>query len=163
MAFAGYQNLELQIREEQIYARKRKGGMDMLPIQEQVAEYIYELRNTTDWFSYFDYLNWSLKPTAGPGAELLRIGLPAVPQLMKAMQEERFTRTMFPYGTMWIYFETPVYVRDLALGILSILAGRDLSVRTGPAGSETIDWNRTISNAWKWFEETRRTQPSSLN
>ncbi len=77
--FPAFQNLRqtlaTMVKEEREHATKPSPPLDKLPLKERVAELIYQLRNDV-----------------GASEKLKKIGFPAVPQLIEAIDDPRIVR-----------------------------------------------------------------------
>lgn len=122
--------LRAMIAEE---ARRRTRPPAEITPSEQVAEYIYQLRDLHPPFAMwpsgdrYPYAAWTHDgtPLRTPVHELVDLGTVAVPQLNEALDDRSFTRSTFP---RFKGYELPRAMRvgDIAQRILEFLSGRSL-------------------------------------
>jgi len=129
--------LQTMVAEDIAHASKRNSQHPSS--HERIAELIWQLRNVNS-NSFLQYV--------GPRSELAQIGMAAVPQLIGALRDQRFTRSikirMSGQPTLETA-DTVVRVSDLAETLLEYISRRTL---------RGIDWrDRPIleQNAKKWY------------
>ena len=123
------------IAEDDAHAAISIEALAKLPVKEQVAEWIFRLReqNGQQWsqpgscdvFSDFDGGN---DKGATPAHQLARLGHAAVPQLIAALDDPTFSRSV-GYHRNFYFSHTVLTVGDCALQILERIGGRSFSER----------------------------------
>jgi len=136
--------LEQMIKEDEEHARKQTKPLEKMTQQERIAELIWRLRDqrgykfsnpgTVDFF--VERYGQDPDTPKFPASQLLDIGLDAVPRLVEAMTDTRFTRAMDPdWGQDY-------RVGDCAWVILQEIAARDFgwdqTKTVDQVGKETI-------------------------
>lgn len=134
-AKAWAENTEAQVRamvaEDQNHPKHTDEQVAALPIDGQVQEWIYRLRDQASqpmsnpgWCNVVS----SHGEAKTPADHLVRIGLPAVPQLIKALSDFRMTRSS---QSAWGDRRpgSVLLVADCARQILSAISGRPLTLR----------------------------------
>ncbi|RBP42402.1 hypothetical protein DES53_106108 [Roseimicrobium gellanilyticum] len=99
-----------------------------LPVDDQVREYIFLLRNQhgRQWSQpgRCDIFNdWGTQKGDSPAHQLVRIGYPAVPQLIEAMTDDRLCRSV-QYGRDFYFSHRALTVGDCAWAVLNRIAGK---------------------------------------
>ena len=125
--------LRTMVAEDAAHAAKPALPLTELPVDQRVAEFIYRLRDETggqaghhsrvDLFGEYPVTRGQDKKEPGPAAQLAALGLAAVPQLLAAFDDPRFTRTI-DYGNKVF---SPPYVLTVgwcARQILARIAGQ---------------------------------------
>lgn len=137
---------------EQAEAAKRALPFDRLPRREQVSELVFRLRDQNDHQlsepGFYD--NFFCDKTSS-AHQLVDIGLDAVPQLIEALGDERFTRSVSCHRSFY-FSHTVLRVHDCALTILERIAGRTFRTSYGvpnadnPAALQAAvaKWHSTI-------------------
>ncbi|MFO8015384.1 MAG: hypothetical protein R6X20_19040 [Phycisphaerae bacterium] len=119
--------LERMVQEEEAHRRRDTPPLAELPKEERIAELIWRLRYQTGqkWSNpgtinfFADYDPEDPNEPRSPACQLRDIGLDAVPQLVDAMTNTRFTQAMDPdWGQHY-------RVGDCAWVILQAIAARD--------------------------------------
>ncbi len=156
------------IREDEAYRKqlndRKQSGVQ--PTQEQrIADLIFQLRgqngdqscvisdqNGRRWFLDFyvargDFF-FDARGQDSPAHQLVKIGDPAIPQLIAALDDDRFTRTLDDEDTV-------LRVGDCAASIISHIAGRrfdHLSPNGGPMAKDG-QGRRTKDAIQTWWDE----------
>ncbi len=111
--------LKKMVAEDRERARKPPKPESQMTREERIAELIYRLRDQhgrpADDYGAFD---------SGPAHELVKIGLPAVPQLIAALDDDRLTRIVWFSGVNNFASSEVVTVGFCAHLIIQKLAGR---------------------------------------
>lgn len=151
--------LKQMVQEDQEHAKQRKAGKALVELseKEQIAELIFQLRdqNGHQWSQpgSCDIFNTSFGIPHGkedsPAHQLLRIGYGAVPQLIEALDDERFTRSV-GFHRAFYFSHHVLRVNDCAERILTRIAGREFTSRRdhGPASIK-----HDVSN---WYERLQQ-------
>jgi len=156
--------LEQMIKEDEEHVRKPTKPPEKMTREEGIAELIWRLRDqggykvsnpgTVDFFVE-RYLDWTGGPAPAekcPASQLLDIGIDAVPQLVEAMTDTRFTRAADPdWGQHY-------RVGDCAWVILQEIAGRDFGWDQGKTVDDLDKETVTAAQAKvrRWLAEFRK-------
>lgn len=131
-----------------------------LPVEDQVNELIYQLRdqNGHQW-SQPGWCDIFLDPrgTNSPAAQLVKIGYPAVPQLIDTLDDSTLTRSV-GYWRNFAFSHTVLTVGDCAQAILGRIAGRSFYEPASTSGyMSNEDKSLTVRAAaeawWSEFQE----------
>jgi hypothetical protein len=147
------------VKEDEEHDRKGVRLLDKMPTKERVAELIYELRdqNGQQWSQpgscdiFFDP-----RGEKSPAHQLVAIGFDAVPQLIDAVDDRRFTRSVGFHRNF--YFSHHVLrVGDCAEAILERIAGRSFYTRTYTNAAMVKDGqeSETKKEIRKWWKEVQ--------
>ncbi len=151
--------LQQMVAEDSAHQQKDSSS---LSADERTAELIFQLRDqhgeqvsepgACDIFFLDAY-----KPSNSPASQLVKIGYEAVPQLIAALRDERFTRAVECHRGF--YFSHHVLrVRDCALLVLERIADRSFH-QPRPASGE---WKKgdeiaeTVQSAQTWWNEFQK-------
>ncbi|MGY8671137.1 MAG: hypothetical protein ACKVHO_00955 [Verrucomicrobiia bacterium] len=127
--------LRLMIAEDRRRPPLTVEEISRLPIEQQAAEWVYQLREAVGSRGSGGFLHLSHRP-------LEKIGYPAVPALIKALGDERFTR-----GGARIGHAASLILRNITLEDFGVQVGR---------GTSTIEWLRKSpakQAAEVWWQE----------
>jgi len=150
------------IAEDDEHARQPVRPLQELPRQEQIAELIFHLRDQNG------------RQTCQPGScrvfadergeqspahQLVRLGFDAVPQLIDALEDERFTRSVGFYRD-YCFSHHVLRVGDCALEILEQIAGRTFWQGTYTNAAMVKDGQaaQTKQLVLAWWNELQRDQ-----
>jgi len=118
--------LERMIAEDETHAKNTPTNLDALPVERRVHELIFRLRDQhgeqggqPGWCDIFD--DWH-GMTNSAAHQLVRIGYPAVPQLIAALEDKTFTRSV-GYWRDFTFSHTVLTVGDCSAAILQRIAG----------------------------------------
>jgi hypothetical protein len=148
--------LKKMVKEDEAHARKRVGSLANLSKKEQIAEWIFQLREQNgeqydlpghcDIFGDFHGLHRPKVPS--PAHRLVDMGYDAVPQLIEALEDERFTRSVeVPH---WAFGPVALRVGDCSAAVLGRIAGRSFSEgRVG--GGKGPATKKKVRAWWKEF------------
>jgi hypothetical protein len=135
--------LRQMVAEDEVHNQKWKSLHKPLTRQERIAEWIWQLRNyrlSSGESTLFD------PPPASPGGFLVEAGFEAVPQLIAALDDDRFTRWVTSPPGPWP--PDIMRVRDCVIQILSQIAGRHFTYHMDGPHADTKqqvqDWWRTV-------------------
>jgi len=124
--------LTKMIAEDEAHAKVAPTNLNLLPVKERVSELIFQLRDQNGRQSsqpgscdIFD--DWQGK-TNTAAHQLVNIGYPAVPQLITALDDKTFTRSV-GYHRNFYFSHTVLRVGDCASAILQRITGRALYQR----------------------------------
>jgi hypothetical protein len=121
--------LEKMVEEDRRHHAANAEDLAKRSVDEQVAEWIFQLRDQTGQIDPYSPDNYALNPVnpelPDPARELVKIGTPAVPQLLAALDDERLSRClrvtpMMPREREW----NILTVGKCAEMILGMIAGR---------------------------------------
>ncbi len=152
--------LKTMIREDAGYAKKRQAGkpFEKLSKKEQIAELIFRLRdqNGRQWGQPGSCDIFNDKENS-PAHQLRKMGLDAVPQLIEALDDERFTRSV-GYHRDFYFSHHVLRVADCAERILSDIAARRFYRRTHTNGAMFKDGKGASVKVeiWAWYNEVRK-------
>jgi hypothetical protein len=137
-----------------------KQPLAKLPVQERVAELIFSLRDQNgEQNSQPGECDFFADPRgeASPAHQLVAIGMDAVPKLIEALGDARFTRSVGFHRDF--YFSHHVLrVGDAALAVLEKIAGKKFFDRTYTNGAMTKDdaAKATKAAAQAWWAEFQK-------
>lgn len=157
--------LEQMIAEDRHHAVVTAEALIQRPLEEQVRELIFQLRDQTAYQYSLpgapDIFNPPFSGTETPAHRLAAIGIPAVPQLMAALSDEGFTRASYAYGDLLLTKPT-LTVGDCATAILEKIAGRSLRpFRFGTFEDSPTKIDMKLLNAW-WQEVQAKGEKQTL-
>jgi hypothetical protein len=153
--------LERMVPEDDAHPAVSDEALAKLPVEEQVRELVFRLRDQRGYQMlskgscdiFFD-LTFGMREGSSPAHSLAKIGLPAVPQLIASIGDERLSRAS---DLVWHSF-SPHQIRtvgDCAEAVLQRIAGRTFwTSRPGYSGipkEEDIAARRALAEAW-WNE-----------
>ena len=91
--------LEKMIAEDALHKTLTAEELAKLPVEKQVAELIFQLRDQGGVWLFQSGDNFYIAgDEASPATKLLEIGYPAVPQLIDSLGDQRFSRITREYG-----------------------------------------------------------------
>ncbi|MBI3270938.1 MAG: hypothetical protein HYZ53_18190 [Planctomycetes bacterium] len=116
--------LERMVLEEETTHTRSSKPLNELPVEERVAELIFSLRDAAVGDSW-PHSNWIFSEADVDGAltDLVELGPPAVPQLIEAVGDASFTRTVQTRHSLFTSW-TEVRVGDLTVRVLESIAKR---------------------------------------
>jgi hypothetical protein len=110
--------LRRMVREDEVHQSK---SLETLPMGKQVSELIYQLRDQNGCQFLIVHFPCNIfddpRGENSPAQRLVKIGLPAAPQLLKALGDERVTRSEYTAR----YLDFPYYILRISDAALSIL------------------------------------------
>ena len=129
--------LRAMVAEDGAHAALPAVPLESLPVDQQIAELIFRLRDynpRSEWESAPPNASMDnkSKQAAGsgkeksPAAQLVQLGFAAVPQLIDAPNNKRFSRSEFSYSNIG-FSDHVLTVGDLTRQILGRIAGREFS------------------------------------
>jgi len=153
--------LKKMIAEEAAHHPK---PLEEMSPEEQIEEHIYQLRYlaASDWtidsaHRIMVYASYGMegRARAHPVHRLAEFGYEAVPQLIEALDDRRFTRSMENNRRLDTGRETPppgvMRVGDFVKSILEHITGRNFAVTRAPDGKLVGGTRRQQAEAW-WAE-----------
>lgn len=165
--FSTVQILGQMVKEDEAHAVQNPKSIAKQQASTQITELLYKLRDQApDTFGVYDGRRFL--PTSNTAdVSLYELGYLAVPRLLNALSDQRFTRGLKDEGDTDDITLLPVRVRDYALGILCEIAHRRLWAVPGQIGGSTFnpkefprreekDWAPTITRANAWWAEVQQ-------
>lgn len=151
--------LRQMVREDGEHV-KRARTLEAMTLDERVSELIFQLRdqNGRQWSQPGACdIFWDERGEESPAHQLVRIGYPAVPQLIAALDDNRFTRSV-GYWRDFAFSHHVLRVGDAALAILEAIAGRSFYTRSYTNAEMTKDDETAAVKAeveawWRRFQE----------
>lgn len=148
--------LEKMVKEDAARAVAKRKPLENMTQKERIAELIFQLRDqngvqisqpgSCDIFFRDDFR--SKREKGSPARQLVREGFAAVPQLIEAIDDERFTRSVSCHRDF--YFSHYVLrVGDAAIEILSRIADREFSHEINAAVEAKVDRSTIIRQWWR--------------
>ena len=145
------------ISEDNAHARAAPTNLAQLPVEQQVSELIFHLRDQTGWQSFnpgrCSVFEGSHGSTNTPAHQLARIGYAAVPQLIAALDDSTPSRAM---GGWILDIRNILTVGDCAEQILERISGREFLDNQLPGYmSDTNQLTATRKAVESWWAETK--------
>ncbi len=154
--------LDRMEREDKSHPKIADADLDQLPVERQVSEWIYRLRDQNgqqyaqpgrcDVFGEM-FLRGK---GATPAHRLARLGFAAVPQLIEALDDSTPSRSL-GYGRSFYFSHTVLTVGDCAEAILSRVAGEEFFPLDGRS-SDYLSTSGTIAETKQrvlaWWEQS---------
>jgi hypothetical protein len=151
------QLLEQMVREDKEHAQLKQPPFEEMTTEQQVAELIFQLRdqNGQQWSQpgSCDFF-YDSRGAESPASQLLEIGFGAVPQLIEAIEDKRFTRSV-EYHRDFYFSHRVLRVGDCATTVLERIASRtfyELKYANEVTGNEPT----TKQRAQEWWNEVQR-------
>jgi hypothetical protein len=153
--------LQRMIAEDEAHAKNAPTNLDVLPVDQRVHELIFQLRDQHGeqpgqpaWVDIFD--DWHGQ-TNSPAHQLVKIGYPAVPQLITALENPTFTRTV-GYWRDFTFSHHVLTVGDCAMEILRRITGKYFFAPDHTAGYMSTDNKvaETHARAEAWWAEFQK-------
>lgn len=156
--------LDQMIAEDTAHARSEHAGkegaaLDALPEDARIRELIHRLRdqNGHQWGQpgACDIFS-DPRGTRSPAALLVAIGYPAMPQLIEAIDDQRFTRSV-GYHRDFYFSHHVLRVGDATLAVISRIAGRHFYRRTYTNAAmvkdgQASETKRAVQAWWTGFQ-----------
>lgn len=149
--------LESMVAEDKAHVAIADEVLTKLPVEAQVRELIFRLRDQRSALPGGGYGVTLLHDSAplenknsSPVHHLVQIGLPAVPKLIEALDDKRFTRCV-QYWRSRIFSHEIVTTGQCAEVALACISGRDLSELRRREKAWTDEPFRKLVEAW-WTE-----------
>jgi hypothetical protein len=160
--------LERMIAEDEVHAGTAPKNMSELPVEDRMRELIFQLRDQHGeqpgqpaWVDIFD--DWR-GATNSAAHQLVRIGYPAVPQLIAALEDPTFTRSV-GYWRDFTFSYNLLTVGDCAMEILGRITGKYFYVPNHTAGYMSTDGKvseaHKLAEAW-WAEFQKKGEKELL-
>lgn len=153
--------LARMVAEDEAHAKVPSTNLNLLPVEERVRELIFQLRDQhgeqpgqpaecdifSDWRSV----------TNSAAHQLVKIGYPAVPQLIAALEDSTFTRSV-GYWRDFTFSHHVLTVGDCAVDILGRVTGKYFHVANHTAGYMSADKkvSETHAAAVAWWAEFQK-------
>jgi hypothetical protein len=149
------------IAEDGAHRKVTETELDRLPVEKQVAEFIFRLRDQNGHQcsqpgSCDIFMNYA-GTTNTPAHKLVRIGYPAVPQLIAALDDPTFTRSV-GYWRDFTFSHTVLTVGDCAATILRSITGKSFYSPVTTSGYMSKDGkiSATRKAAEDWWGEFQK-------
>ncbi len=148
--------LRQMVKEDEGHVRETNPITLMTP-DERIAELIFQLRDQhghqwgqpggNDIFS-------DERGEASPAQQLVKIGYPAIPQLITALDDRRFTRSV-EYWRDFVFSHHVLRVGDVALIIIERIANRSFYALSSTTSALTDEERRTAAKAQvlAWWQD----------
>jgi len=140
--------LERMVKEDDEHAAINDEALAKLPMEKQVRELIFRLRdqNGHQWSQpgWCDIFDMNDKGTT-PAHRLVEIGYPAVPQLIEALTDERFSRSV-GYHRDFCLSHTVLTIGDCAQQILPRISGRSFYVPRTPSSEMSSEQAQALED-----------------
>lgn len=151
--------LDLMVRED---AEHPKRDLDGLPEPQKIKELIFQLRDQSGAQTIQPgYCNIFAEDTPesmkSPAAQLVRLGYKAVPQLIEALDDPRFSRSIH-FWRGYVFSHYVLRIGDCAQQILERIASRQFYKPETTGGDMTSD-NKVASTkeaVRKWWSEIQK-------
>lgn len=139
------ERLRPMIKEDDDHARQERKTLEKTSRDEQAAELIFQLRDQNGhqwmqpgWCDIFE--DYRPGQTNSPAHQLAAMGYDAVPRLITALDDRRFTRSV-GYHRNFYFSHHVLTVSDCAQTILERIAGRQFHASpAGSVGEKVRDW-----------------------
>jgi hypothetical protein len=153
--------LRIMVAEDEEHARRSAKSDDELNKQERIAELIFRLRdqNEDQHLAVFAHLGADDKKHAGPSKELLKLGYDAMPQLIDALQDDRFTRTVVHYK----FAQRVVRVGESCQWLIRRISGRNFGPESDSKADmsedqKTAEMKKNVQAWWTEFQKNGEKQ-----
>jgi hypothetical protein len=151
--------LKQMLKEDEEHARKRRAGpaFERLNKQERIAELIFQLRDQNGHQTFqpgscdvFDIDRIGLREDS-PAHLLVKVGYEAIPQLIEALDDQRFSRSVD-------FSNSVLRISDCAEQIIKRIAGRSFEAPRTPSGATLKDVEaRTVKKQIQdWYRELQK-------
>ena len=160
--------LRRMIAEDEAHAKLGLTSLARFPVEEQVSELIFRLRDQNGWQSsqpgYCDVFADRSGSTNTPAHQLARLGYTAVPQLIAALDDTTYSRSV-GYHRNFYFSHTILTVGDCAEAILERISGREFFARRTTSSYMSKDNEvgsaKKAVEAW-WAEATAKGEKQML-
>jgi hypothetical protein len=147
--------LTRMIAGDEAHAKIAPTNLDQLPVEERVRELIFQLRNQhgeqPGQPAWCDIFSDRRGVTNTPAHQLVKIGYPAVPQLIAALEDPAFTRSV-SYWRDFTFSHNVLIVGDCAMEILGRITGKYFYVPNHTAGymstDQKVSETHKLAEAW---------------
>lgn len=130
--------LRQMVHEDETHAQQNS-SLETITLDERVAELIFQLRDQNG-HQYSQPGRCDIfadeRGENSPAAKLVTLGYPAIPQLISAIDDQRFTRSV-DFQRNFFFSHDVVRVGDAALTIIERIAGRSFYVPPAPNAKRT--------------------------
>ena len=153
--------LRRMIAEDEAHANVAPANLDQLPVEQQVRELIFRLRDQNGQQSsqpgdcdIFENMQGS---TNTPAHQLVRLGYAAVPQLIVALDDPTFSRSV-GYWRDFTFSHTVLTVGDCAQAILQRISGKSFFEPRSTFSYMSMDGQASAARkaAETWWAEFQR-------
>jgi len=152
--------LTQMVAADAAHAKSAVTNLNSLSVTDRVQELIFQLRdqNGQQCFQpgYCDIF-MDKRGTNSPAGQLVAIGYPAVPQLIDALTNQNFTRSV-GFGRNFVFSHTVLTVGDCAVAILQRIAERSFyepGFTSGYMSNEhtNLEVRRAVETWWSEFQK----------
>ena len=154
--------LRQMIAEDAAHAQVSDQQLASMPVKERVADLIFRLRDQNGYQQSQPgacdiFYNWGQNKDTSAAHQLVQIGYDAVPQLIEAVTDTRFSRSVGHHRNFY-FSHFVLTVGDCAEAILSRIAGRGFNVRSNTAGqmSKEEAAKSTKQEITNWWEDANK-------
>ncbi len=128
--------LDLMVEEDRAHDRKTSPPLERLPLKERIAELIFRLRDNAGRDDIFMRYKTTKQAKYHASEALEQIGYPAIPQLMEALDNPRFTRE----GGRKIGDEAENTVWGISGHRLNMQQGNDRPMTRSEVKRQALEW-----------------------
>jgi hypothetical protein len=148
------------IAEDEAHAKVAPKNLDQLPVEDRVHELIFQLRDQNgQQFSQPGWCDIFMDPrgTNTAAHQLVNIGYPAVPQLIDALDDPTFTRSV-GFHRNFYFSHTVLTIGDCAVAILQRIAGRSFYQPASTSGymsneNKNLAARKLVETWWAEFQK----------
>jgi len=155
--------LEQMVAEDTGHPARSAEEIARLPVDEQVREWIFQLRDQNGrqfsqpgWCNVFGDFGIGAREGDTPAHQLVKIGYPAVPQLIESLEDKRFSRSV-GFSRNHFFSHNVLTVSDCAQQILNHIARR--SFPSWVAGGDSTEkakylkkYRSEVDEWWRAFQ-----------
>jgi hypothetical protein len=164
-----YSVLKQMVEEDENHPVITQEQVNQLPLQQRIEELIWQLRNQNgyQWIQPGSCDIFHTRPPKGvedqsPAHQLASIGTPAVPALIEALTDKRFSRSV-GYARHNFFNHTILTVGDCAQQILNRIAGYPIYSPTyvmnnTPYASYALTRQKVIQEWWSEYQKIGKEQ-----
>jgi hypothetical protein len=152
--------LTQMVAEDVAHAKMAVTNLDSLSLTDRVQELIFQLRdqNGHQWSQPGECdIFLDKRGTNSPAQQLVAIGCPAVPQLINALDNPAFTRSV-GFGRDFVFSHTVLTVGDCAVAILQRIAGKSFYQAASTSGymsneHKNSETRQAVQTWWSEFQK----------
>jgi hypothetical protein len=152
--------LTRMIAEDEAHAKAAPANLGRLPVEDRVHELIFQLREQNG--QQFSQPGWcdifnDPRGTNTAAHQLVNVGFPAVPQLIAALEDPTFTRSV-GFWRNFAFSHTVLTVGDCAVAILQRIAGKAFYQPASTSGymsneSKNAATRKAVEAWWAEFQK----------
>ena len=160
LAWQTVATLTQMVAEDAAHAKTAVTNLDSLSLTDRVQELIFQLRdqNGQQWSQPGECdIFLDKRGTNSPAGQLVAIGYPAVPQLINALDNPAFSRSV-GYGRNFVFSHTVLTVGDCAVAILQRIAGKSFYQAPSSSGymsneHKNSETRQAVESWWSDFQK----------